>query len=187
MGSVAYSQLHHFTVHDFHKMAESGILDGDSRVELIEGEVLEMVPIGSPHVSMVNRLTSLFAACVAGCGRVSVQNPLGLSELSEPRPDLVVLRPREDDYEAALPTPADAYLVVEVFSRSLAFDRHTKLPLYGASGVPEVWIVDLSARRVECHSGLKDGSYGECRVVEDGEFSPRQLPDCLLSHGDLFR
>jgi len=99
----------------------------------------------------------------------------------------VVLKPRADDYERALPTPADVHLLVEVADSSLAFDLNTKLPLYGAAGIPEVWIVDLSARRVECHAGPEQGLFTRRRVVSEGGLAPEQLADCQLTHGDLFR
>lgn len=136
------------TVEQYHRMGELGILRPDDRVELIDGELVRMAPIGSMHSGLVSRLTRLLVQRVGRSGVVSPQNPVILSNVTEPQPDLAVLRWRADDYMADTPVAADALLVIEVADSSLRFDRGVKLKFYAASGVPEVWIVDVRGRCV---------------------------------------
>ncbi len=154
------------TVHDYHQMAAAGILHEDDRVELIEGELLEMSPIGGSHMHCVNRLNAVMGRFIAEDAIVSVQNPIELSSRSEPQPDLVVLRRR--DYGDELPIPADVMLVVEVSDSSLSYDRRVKLPLYGRSGIREVWIVDLNDRVVTRYTEPWEGGYGQAEPFDHG-------------------
>jgi len=131
-------------------MAEVGLLDADARVELIEGEIVEMAPIGDPHIDVSNRLTRLLVLAVGERGIVSVSNPVRLNAHSEPQPDFAVLRPRAD-YRTRGPRPDDAMLVVEVSDTTLRRDRGVKRPLYASAGIPEYWIVNLEERYVEIH------------------------------------
>lgn len=137
---------HRLSVADYYRMGEAGIFAPNARVELIEGEIIDMAPIGTRHGSAVMRLNSLLSAAVGSRAVVSVQNPLRLSDLSEPEPDLMLLKPRDDFYADAHPTAADVLLLIEVADTSARYDREIKLPLYARHGVPEVWIVDLDAR-----------------------------------------
>ena len=130
-----------FTVHDYYRMGEAGILHEDDRVELIEGEIVEIAPIGSRHLTCVNQLTRLLVRGVGDAAIVSVQNPVRLDEHTEPQPDLAVLRVR--DYRESLPMPEDVLLLIEVSDTTLAYDRGVKLPLYARAGIREVWIADL--------------------------------------------
>ncbi len=157
---------HRFTVDEYHRMAEAGLLSEDDRVELIDGEIIEMTPIGWRHARCVSRLNMLLARFAGDRYVVGVQNPLTISEHGEPQPDLVLLerRPR-----GRLPGPADAALVIEVSDTTLAYDRDVKLPRYARAGVPEVWIVDLQVRRVESHSDPSPEGYSVSR-----EFGPGQ-------------
>ena len=141
---------HRWTVDDYHRMAEVGLLDADARVELIEGEIVEMAPIGDPHIDVSNRLTRLLVLAVGERGIVSVSNPVRLNAHSEPQPDFAVLRPRAD-YRTRGPRPDDAMLVVEVSDTTLRRDRGVKRPLYASAGIPEYWIVNLEERYVEIH------------------------------------
>ena len=152
-----------FTVEEYHRMADSGILTEDDRVELIDGEVIEMAPIGSAHAAHVRHLDRLLHERLEDQAIVSVQNPLRLGDRSEPEPDIALLEPRDDAYLNAHPTAADVYLVVEVAETSLEYDRETKLPLYAAHGVPVVWLVDLRAGRVELCDQPADGEYRRIR------------------------
>jgi Uma2 family endonuclease len=167
--------------------AEAGILGRDDRVELIDGEIIDMAPIGSPHAGSVNLIAQAFAAPF-GLKRVvvSVQNPLRLDALNEPQPDLMLLRPREDGYRAAHPTAADVLLLVEVADSSLAYDRTTKLPLYARHGVPEIWIVDLAGGAVEVHGHPVAGRFTTERRHGTGPLAPACLPDCPVDLGRLF-
>jgi Uma2 family endonuclease len=141
---------HLWTVDEYHRMGEAGILTEDDRVELIEGELIEMAPIGSEHIAASNSLTRLLVLAVGDNGIVSVGNPVRLTQRSEPQPDFTVLKPR-DDYRTMLPRPEDTMLAVEVANTSLNYDRNVKLALYARSLIPEVWIVNLAAQEVEIY------------------------------------
>src|SRR5436309_1828637 len=133
-----------FTVDEYYRMAKAGILNEDDRVELIEGEIIQLPPIGGPHGSIVIRLNWLFSDRLRGRAVISPQNPFRISARSEPLPDFQLLRPRADFYRRH-PEPPDVLLVVEVSDTTLAYDQRVKIPLYARSGVPEVWIVDIRA------------------------------------------
>lgn len=138
-----------FTVADYDQMIETGILGEDDRVELLNGEIVPMSPIGSRHAACVNRLNKILVGLTGERGIVSVQNPVKLGDLSEPEPDLAVLAPQDDFYEQESPTPEDVYLLIEVADTSAVHDRTVKVPLYAQGGVPEVWLVDLEAGHVD--------------------------------------
>jgi len=135
----------------YHQMIDNGIFDQDDRVELIEGELRAMPPIKPDHAGKTNRLNRLLNLRVGDEALVTVQNPLTLPPHSEPEPDLMLLRPRDDFYERANPTPKDTLLVIEICDSSLRYDQEVKVPLYAAHGVPEVWLVDLQHRRLEIY------------------------------------
>ena len=159
-------------------MREAGILGEDDRVELLEGEIVEMAPIGSRHAAVVDRLNALFARALEGRAIVRVQSPVRLSEVSEPQPDLALLRPRGDYYEGGHPGPGDVLLVVEVADTRPEYDREVKVPLYGRHEVREAWLVDLSAGRVEVYRGPGPRGYKERRVLGRGEaVAPLAVPD----------
>jgi len=156
-----------FTVHDYHRMGEAGILHEDDRVELIEGEIVEMAAIGTRHFTCVNGLTRLLVRSVGDAGIVSVQNPVRLDEHTEPQPDLTVLRVR--DYRESLPMPEDVLLLIEVSDTTLAYDRGVKLPLYARVGIREVWIVDLPGEVIERHTDPSVEGYRSLERVRQGE------------------
>ena len=158
-----------FTIDDYHRMAEAGILSEDDRVELIDGEIVEMSPIGKHHAAIVNRLNAIITEQVGRRAIVSPQNPLLLSDESEPQPDIAVFRFRDDYYAEQLPTPADTLLIIEVADSSLDFDRLVKLPRYARGGVPEVWIVNLAAGVIEAYREPVMGEYRETQQVQRGE------------------
>lgn len=165
------------TVAEYHRMGEAGILSGSDRVELVEGELVAMSPVGSPHAGTVNALNRLLVGAVGGRGVVSVQNSVRLDDRTEPEPDLAVLRPRADDYRSSTPGPEDVVLVVEVADTSLGYDRAVKAPLYASHGIPELWIVDLAAREVEVHRMPEGGRYAALvRVGPGGTLDPELLP-----------
>jgi Uma2 family endonuclease len=180
------ARTHRFDVDDYYRMAEAGILSGDDRVELIEGEIVDMAPIGSAHGGTVVGLTELVARAVAdGEVLVSVQGPLRLDRRNEPQPDLMLLRPRADRYRNEHPTAADVLLLVEVADSSLAFDRGPKLALYAKHGVPEVWIVDLAGRAVEiCRAPGPEG-YGSRERLGAGTAAPTLVPKLAIDLGML--
>lgn len=168
-------------VHEYHRMGEAGILTDDDRVELIEGELVQMSPIVSGHSGTVNALTRLLVLAVGSRAMVSVKNPVRLDVHNEPQPDFALLRPRADDYRSELPAPADVLLLIEVADSSLRFDRLVKLPLYARHRIPEVWIVDLPAGAVEVCRGPTPEGYA--RVVREGRgasVEPEALPGLRL-------
>ena len=135
-----------FTVDEYDRMVEVGILTRADKVELLDGEIVEMAPIGTPHRSVVDRLNRLFTSRLGERAIVSVGGPLALvAQDSEPEPDLTLLKPRDDFYRYAHPGPADALLTVEVMDSSVERDRRLKLPIYARAGLAEVWLVDIPA------------------------------------------
>ena len=168
---------HRLDVGAYYKMAEAGILTQNDRVELIDGEIFDMTPIGSAHAGKTNRLNRLFARAAAeGLAVVSVQSPLALDAYNQPEPDLMLLRSREDDYQDRHPTAADVLLLVEVAESSLNYDRGTKLALYARFSVPEVWIVDLLGAAVEVYREPKEGGYPVCERLTSGALAPLLVP-----------
>ncbi|MBX6316140.1 MAG: Uma2 family endonuclease [Isosphaeraceae bacterium] len=171
-----------FTVAEFERMAEVGILAHQERVELIEGEIVQMSPVGSPHAACVNRLNALFHKGLGDRVVVIVQNPIHLGERSEPEPDVALAQPRPDFYEAGHPGPADLYLVVEVMETSAGYDRQVKLPLYARAGIAELWLVDLAGRLVEVHRRPLGGQYAEKRTVTPGQtLAPEAFPEVVFA------
>ena len=175
-----------FTVGEYHQMAEAGVFGEDDRIELIEGEILEMSPIGSHHAARVARLQQRFGRVLAGRVLVWTQNPIRLDDRSEPQPDLVLLEPRDDFYESALPGPEKVVLVVEIADSSAEYDRQIKAPLYGRSGIPEYWLVDLIRRVITVYREPSRDGYQAVRVAQPGEqISPSAFSDVQLDVADI--
>jgi Uma2 family endonuclease len=175
-GSVALSPMaHRFTVKDYHRMAEADVFEPDDRVELIDGEVFEMAPIGSRHAATVRRLTAVLQLGVSDRAILGVQDPVQIGERSEPQPDVTLLRRRPDFYSDHHPTPPDVLLVVEVADTSLRHDLLRKAPMYLAGGVPEVWVVDLVAGVVHV---MRAEATMELRAGES--ISPLAFPDVVI-------
>lgn len=175
-----------FTVEEYHRIAEAGIFQEDDRVELLEGEIIRMTPIGSHHATCVRRLNRPFSMAAGERVIVDVQNPIRLGEHSEPQPDLTLLRPRPDFYGEAHPGPADILLVVEVAESSANMDREVKVPLYARAGIPEVWLVGLAGGCIEvCRKPTPQG-YVEVRQVPRGQrISPQALPDLEIGVDEI--
>ncbi len=179
--AMLHVERQRFTVDDYHRMAEVGILSPDDRVELIDGEIIRMTPIGSRHAACVGRLANMLPLRLAGAAQVFIQSPVQLDVRYEPQPDVLVLRPRDDFYAERLPTAADVLFVMEVSDTSLALDREKKLPAYGWSGVPEAWIVDLAGERIERHSEPFIGGFRFMTWARRGESLPSSvLPDLVI-------
>ena len=142
-------------------MAEVGILAPDARVELIEGEIIDMAPIGTRHGSVVDRLNQAMVLAAQQRAIVRVQGAVRLSNWTEPEPDIAVLKPRQDFYREAHPSPADLLLVIEVAESSLAYDRRIKVPLYARHGVPEMWLIDLPNQQIHFHRDPAGDQYRE--------------------------
>src|ERR1700733_15721339 len=142
---------HRFSVKDYYRMAETGVLRPDARIELLDGEIIDMSPIGPFHGGVVRRLTRLFTLLSKDRWLLSPQNPLRLNDHSEPEPDVMLLRPAPDDYTNSHPKPEDVFLLVEVSDSSLAIDVEKKLPLYGRAGVAEGWVANLEETLLEVY------------------------------------
>ena len=166
------------TVDEFQRMGEAGILGPDERVELIDGELIQMNPIRPGHAATVGRCTRAFITAVGDAAIVWVQNPVVAGDFSEPQPDLVLLRPKPDDYDDALPRPDDTLAVVEVADSSLSYDRRTKMRLYARSGIPQAVIVDLVHNRVESYTDPAPDGYRTVQTLRRGDDLPlAALPD----------
>ena len=176
-----------FTREEYHRMGEVGILKPTDRVELIKGEIVEMSPIGRRHVAFVDNLTQLLVTRLAGRARVSVQNPVALSDDTEPQPDIKILRQRPVPYKEREAFGEDTLLLIEVAETSLAYDRSTKLRLYAEAGIAEYWIVDCTAESVEVHRTPDAARYREVsRVTAGGSVAPQAFPDVVLALTDIF-
>jgi MEMO1 family protein len=158
-----------FSVHEYHQMAAAGILNEDDPVELIEGEIVEMPPMGSPHAACVERLTTALVPQAQGLARVRVQLPVRLDERSEPEPDLALVKSRADSYASAHPGPENVLLVIEVADTTLRYDRSVKGPLYARAGLPTYWLVDLVRGRVDVRREPVAGRYKTVRAFRRGE------------------
>lgn len=161
------ARVHRLTVAAYRRMGEVGILGPELRTELIDGEIVEMTPIGPTHGGTVNYLSNRLKEAVGSEVIVSVQNPLELNEHSEPQPDIMLLRPRGDYYRNAHPKPDDVLLAIEVADTTLLYDRDVKLPLYAKVGIPEAWLVDLNARVLSVCRDPRAAGFKDTKTVED--------------------
>ena len=160
-----WPRQHRLTADEYYRMAEVGLLAPDARVELIEGVIIDMAPIGNDHNSVVSQLTHLFVHAVGDRGVVRVQSSLRISEWSVPEPDLAILAASPDFYRKAGPTLAEMLLIVEVSDSTLAYDRDVKMPLYARHGIPETWIVDLQHNELRVYRKPQDGQYLDQHVT----------------------
>jgi len=175
-----------FNVDEYHRMSEAGILSEDDRVELMEGEIIKMSPIGSRHAACVKRFNTLLHRKAGQAVIVSIQDPIRLDDYSEPEPDVALLRPRTDFYSQAHPTPNDVILIIEVADTSLEYERTVKLPLYARAGIAEVWLAIVTRDTVEAFSRPLNGAYQEFREAKRGDvLSPAGFPDLLLSVDEI--
>ena len=148
-----------FTVEEYHKMAEAGIIKPSDRVELIHGEVLKRSPIKSPHASVVDYLNETIGFLLHGKAIIRVQNPIEINHDSEPEPDIAIVQCKADRYRDHHPTAEDVFLLIEVADSSLEFDREVKMPLYASAKIPEAWIINLPEQRVEVYRNPEKGQY----------------------------
>jgi Uma2 family endonuclease len=175
-----------FTVDEYYRMADAGILTREDRVELIDGEIIEISPIGGRHLGCVNAANAVFNHAFAGKVVVSVQNPLQLSNYTEPEPDLVLLKFRNDSYRGKKPEAADALLVVEVADTTFAYDSKVKLPRYAAAGVPEVWIENLVDDLLLVYRNPEGNTYKtSLRLKTTDSVSVELFPDVVFAVSDL--
>lgn len=170
-----------FTVHDYHKMGDAGILRPDDRVELIRGEIVEMSPIGPRHNGAINRANRTLVSIVGDTAVVGVQGSVRLDLYSEPQPDFCLLRYRDDFYSTKHATPEDILLIIEMSDSSLNYDRKVKAQLYAEAGVPEYWIADLQADCLVAYCDPAGGSYQTVRELHRGtHVTPQLLRDCRI-------
>jgi Uma2 family endonuclease len=179
---------HRFNVKEYYRMAETGVLRPDARVELLNGEIIDMSPIGPFHGGVTNYLNEVFTRASKGRWMTSVQNPVHLDDYSEPQPDLVLLKPSSDFYRKRHPQPEDVYLLVEVSESSLATDREEKLPAYGRAGISELWIVNLIDQSVEVYREPHFAGYSSKTVLgAGGEAKPLAFPDVIVDVTELLK
>lgn len=177
---------HRLNVDEYYRMAEVGLLAPDARVELIDGEIIDMAPIGSRHAAVVDGLAQTLAVKLTGRVTVGTQRPIRLSNQSEPQPDVVLLKYRTDHYREAHPTAGEVLLVVEVSDSTWRYDREIKLPLYARHGIPEVWIIELGKRQVHCFKEPKNGAYAAQTVLTLAQLSSVLVTDERLDLSGLF-
>lgn len=166
--SVQY-QKRFFNVDEYYRMAEVGLLSEDDRVELIEGEIVEMSPIGCTHAGTIDRSSTFLNRKLGDTVIVRVQNPVRISDFSEPQPDIALLKPRKDFYTNAHPTAEDVLVVIEVADTSLNYDRNVKLPLYARAGILEAWLMVLPKDTIEVHSEPENGKYKKIQRLKRGK------------------
>ncbi|MDB9307238.1 Uma2 family endonuclease [Aphanizomenon sp. CS-733/32] len=173
-------------VSQYHQMSEAGIFSENDKVELINGEIIEMSPIGRRHTACVNRLNSVFSQLLGKKVIIAVQNPITLNNLSEPQPDIALLKPRADFYESGHPQPQDVFLLIEVADSSLEYDRDVKIPLYASSGITEVWLVDIYEQVIIFYRYPSENGYSDIQKLSRGEkMSIQAFPEINLVVDDI--
>jgi Uma2 family endonuclease len=173
---------HRVTTQEFFRMGEAGVLDPEAKIELIEGEMIDMPPIAPPHASRTTRLTRLLIEAIGRRAVVSTQNPVLLGDLSAPQPDIAILDPRDDFYSSEHPKAKDVRLLIEIADSSVRYDRTRKLPLYARYGIPEVWLIDIPARAIWIHRDPENGAYGTTfELTPPYRISPSMLDDVELT------
>jgi len=175
-----------FTASEYYIMLNAGVFHEDDRVELIDGEIVEVPLISPTHASHVMRAHYLLYPPLERQTLLGIHNPLDLGNASQPQPDLMLLKSREDFYSRAHPTPEDVLLLVEVADATLEYDRNVKAPLYARTGVPELWIVNLPDRQLEIYRNPTPGGYGEHHWLKSGEaVTPSAFPDLTFAVDDM--
>lgn len=179
--------IHRFNIETYHRLISAGILHEDDRIELIEGRIVDMTPIGTRHSACVKRLNSIFSHKLQGIAIVSVQDPVQLSEeQSEPQPDISLLKYREDFYSSELPKAEDVLLIVEVGDTSVEYDREIKIPLYARANIQEVWLVNLLKDCIEVHSSPRSGGYESIKIIRNTQtISPKNFPNIDLAANQI--
>jgi Uma2 family endonuclease len=179
---------HRFSVAEYYRMAETGVLKPDARVELLDGQIIDMSPIGPFHGSVTKYLIQVFTDANHGKWILQVQDPVRLDDHSEPQPDLVLLKSSPDFYRKRHPQPEDVFLLIEVSDTTLITDREEKLPAYGRAGIPEVWIVNLANLTIEVYREPHFTGYGSKTILRAGDkASPAIFPDVTIDVSELLR
>jgi len=186
VSSEDFYKKHITDVTEWQKMGEAGIFPPESHLELINGEIIEMAPIGSPHASHLNRLNKFFSILVQDIAIVAIQNPVRLDDLSEPQPDLTLLRPNSDFYYENHPTAKDIFLLIEVAGSSLKFDQTTKLRLYALHNIPEYWLLNINDSCIEVYRQPQQDSYAEKTTLRAGDkITLSQLENISIDLADM--
>lgn len=181
-------EIRPLSVQDYHRMVEAGILAPDERVELIEGQLYRMAAKGTFHSAAITRIKRLLETRLGNRVLLRFQDPVQLSDNSEPEPDVAVVRPEELDYEDHHPTPEEIYLLIEVSDRTLKRDKELKAPAYGRSGIREYWILDVNARQLYVFREPGAEGYASQVVLAESDLvAPLEFPDCQVSVEDLLR
>ncbi len=181
-----YFKKHLTDVVEWQKMGEAGIFPVESHLELINGEIIEMAPIGSNHAGHLNRLNQILNQSISSQAIISIQNPLQLNDLSEPEPDLMLLRPNADFYSSKHPSANDVLLLIEVADSSLAYDQNHKLRLYALHQIPEYWILNLADKSLEAYRQPKNGVYSEKTTFYTGDnITLSQLQNISIKIADI--
>ncbi len=184
---AVHIQRRSFRIDEYHRMAEAGIFSRNEHIELITGEIMTMVPIGSYHASQVDRFNRFFMERIREKAIVRVQNPISIDQYSEPEPDIALVTPRPDFYAAHHPKPEDVLLIIEVSDSSLDYDRNIKLPLYAKADIPEVWIVNLQEACIEVYSEPTEHGYATSRKYYEGKtIIPSRFPNISISVDEIF-
>lgn len=175
------------TVDRYQKMVAAGVLTSSDRVELIEGEILDMAPIGTRHAAVTCRLLKRLLLSLADTATVRAASPVDLGSFSEPEPDLLVLKPRADDYMDQHPQARDVLLLIEVADSSLAFDQGAKRELYARFGISEYWVVDVNGQRIWAYLWPARGMFQRSREhLIDETISPLAFPEVRFAVRELF-
>ncbi len=183
----AIAQHFKFTTQQYHLMHEAGVFGDGDRLELINGEIKTMSPIGRKHVACIIRLDKLIQQKLGDRVMVSTQNSIRLNEHSEPQPDLAILKFRDDFYEGGLPTPDDILLIIEVADSSIDYDRDVKAPLYAMAGIPEMWLFDVNKKVIEGYSQPSPLGYKQIHRYNEGDMlSMLAFPDVTFNWNELF-
>ncbi len=176
-----------FTVDEYYRMGDIGIIEPEERTELIEGVIYQMAPIGNHHSYIVNKLNEIFVRQYAHLAQVSPQNPVRFNNRSEPQPDLVLVKRNDPKYSKQHPAPEDVMLIVEVSGSSLTFDHKTKLPLYAKAGIPELWIVDIEKQKVEKYTDPYSTQYrGKVVYSSNDKISINAFSDIAIHLNGIF-
>ena len=179
---------HRFSVKEYYRMAETGVLPPDARVELLDGKVIDMSPIGPFHGGITKYLSKIFFGAAKGRWITQVQDPVRLDDHSEPEPDLALLKPVADFYRRRHPQPEDVFLLVEVSDSTLVADQENKIPAYGRAGIPEVWIVNLNELTVEVYREPNFTGYASKTILQAGDQAkPLAFPDVAVDVTELLK
>jgi len=188
MGALDAVHRRKLSLDEFHRIGAAGILSDDDRIELIDGEMIEMAPIGTRHLSKVNRLSRMLNFAVGQDAIVSTQNPIALPPQNEPQPDIALLRPRSDDYEGNLPIASDVLLIIEISDTTLAYDRDVKIPIYARYGIAEVWLFDIQGGSSFVYHDPSPKGYQRILTPKKNEtVSPILLPGVKVDLAEVWR